>query len=198
MLDVKVFSDFACPFCYLGLYLLEKLENDNIKYNVDWIPFELDPNAPIEGMDLFDIYPKEYILKSLDMLSELGKEYSIEFNNKNNKYSTKRAHLGGFYAKEQNKYNEYSKAMFKAYFGDNINIGDRLEIDKIAKNLGLDIEAMNKAIDAGKYDSLLNQAKNDSEAYKIQSIPSFIINEKSKLIGIRDYERFKQEFLDTI
>ena len=198
MLDVKVFSDFACPFCYLGLYLLEKLEDDNIRYIVDWIPFELDPNAPIKGMDLFEIYPKDYILKSLDMLSQLGKEYGIDFNNKNNKYNTRRAHLGGYYAKEQNKYSEYSKAMFKAYFGDCINIGDKLEVDKIAQKIGLDVEAMNKAIDAGKYNNLLNQAQSAAEAYKIQSIPSFVINEKSKLTGIRDYERFKQEFLDMI
>lgn len=39
MLKVKVFSDFACPYCYLGLCLLEKLREDGIEYEAEWMPF---------------------------------------------------------------------------------------------------------------------------------------------------------------
>lgn len=198
MLEVKVFSDFACPFCYLGLGLLERLKEDGIELNIEWMPFELDPNAPLEGMDLFQVYSKEYVLKSLDMLSKLGKEYGIEYNNKNGKFNTHRAHLGGFYAKEQGMYDDYCKAMFKAYFTDGINLGDKKELDKIANYLGLDIEEMNKSIDSGKYDQEFKESIDESQKYKIQSVPTFIINGNAKVTGVRDYDRFKQEFQDAI
>ena len=86
MLKVKIFSDYACPFCYLGACLMNKLREDGIEYEVEWIPFELDPNAPLEGSDLYKIYSEDYVNSSLNMLSNMGKEYGIEFNNKNGKY----------------------------------------------------------------------------------------------------------------
>lgn len=195
MLKVKVFSDFACPYCYLGLCLLEKLREDGIEYEAEWMPFELDPKAPLEGMDLFDVYPKEYVLKALDMLSKQGEEYGIEFNNKNGKFNTRRAHMAGYFAKEKGKYDEYAKAMFKAYFEYGINIADRNEIDRIAEGIGLDVDSMNKAIDSGVYEQRFEEAYNASMTYKIESIPTFIVNEKARLTGIRNYERFKSDFL---
>lgn len=158
MLKVKVFSDFACPFCYLGACLMDHLKKDGIEYEVEWIPFELDPNAPLEGSDLFDIYPREYVTRSLDMLSRMGKEYGIEYNNINGKFNTHRAHLGGFYAKEKGLYQEYLKAMFKAYFTDGINLGSKDEVSKIAESIGLDSEEMDRAIDSGRYKESYNKA----------------------------------------
>ena len=195
MMNVKVFSDYACPFCYLGLGLLEKLKEDGVEYNLEWIPFELDQNAPLEGMNLFTVYSKEYVLKSLDLLQKLGADYGIEYNNKNSKFNTRRAHLGGFYAKTNNKYEEYGKALFKAYFTDKINIGNRDELDKIAESIGLNVIEMNDAIDSGRYEQMLKDAYKEAEKYKVQSVPSFIINEKTKVAGVRDYPRFKEDFL---
>lgn len=198
MLKVKVFSDFACPFCYLGACLMNRLKEDGIDYEVEWIPFELDPNAPLEGSDLYKVYPENYINSSIKMLSNRGKEYNIEYNNKNGKFNTKRAHMGGYYAKEQGKYDEYLMAMFKAYFTDSINIAHKEEINKVAASIGLNTEEMNQAIDSGKYTKLYEKAKMDAQEYKIQSVPSFIINEKAKMSGIRDYNLFKEEFLESI
>lgn len=196
MLKVKVFSDFACPFCYLGAALMDRLKEDGIKYEVEWIPFELDPNAPLEGMDLFQIYPEEYVIRSLDMLSRMGKEYGLIYNNKNGKFNTHRAHLGGFYAKENGLYDEYLKAMFKAYFTDGINLGDKDVLSKLAENIGLNSEEMNASIDSGKYNESYRIAKEETEKYKIQSVPSFIIDDRAKITGIREYSKFKEEFIE--
>lgn len=198
MINIKAFSDFACPFCYLGAIMMDKLREDKIEYNIEWIPFELDPNAPLEGADLFEVYPKEYVLRSLDMLTNMGAEYGIEYNNKNGKFNTRRAHLGGFYAKEQNKYDSYQKAMFKAYFSDAINLGNKNEVNKIADSIGLNLEEMNQAIDSGKYDTLYEESRKEAEKYKIQSVPTFIIDDKAKIAGVREYAKFKQEFLEFI
>lgn len=198
MLKVKIFSDYACPFCYLGACLMNKLREDGIEYEVEWIPFELDPNAPLEGSDLYKIYSEDYVNSSLNMLSNMGKEYGIEFNNKNGKYNTLRAHLGGYYAKEKGKYEEYLMAMFKAYFADGINLGHKDEVNKIAENIGLDIDEINKAIDSGKYTEAYETAKKQAQEYKIQSVPAFIIDDRRKISGIREYKLFKQEFEDAI
>lgn len=195
MLKVKIYSDFACPFCYLGLELLNRLRNEGVELDAEWFPFELDPNAPLEGMDLFQVYPEEYVLKSLNLLSKLGEPYNIKYNNKNGKFNTRRAHLGGFFAKEKGRYEEYAKAMFKAYFEDSINIGNKEELNNVVGDMGLDVDEMNTAIDSGKYDQMLEEAYDKSIEYKIQSVPTFIINDSGRVTGVRDYNRFKEEFL---
>ena len=195
MLNVKIYSDFACPFCYLGLELLNRLRDEGVELDAEWFPFELDPNAPLEGMDLFQVYPEEYVLKSLDLLSKLGEPYNIKYNNKNGKFNTRRAHLGGFFAKEKGRYEEYAKAMFKAYFEDSINIGNKEELNNVVGDMGLDVDEMNTAIDSGKYDQMLEEAYDKSIEYKIQSVPTFIINDSGRVTGVRDYNRFKEEFL---
>lgn len=64
-------------------------------------------------MDLFNVYPKEYVVKSINYLSRLGEDLGIVYNNINGKFNTRRAHLAGYYAKDQNKYNEFKKAFLE-------------------------------------------------------------------------------------
>jgi predicted DsbA family dithiol-disulfide isomerase len=51
--SIRVFSDYVCPWCYVGLKEAEKL---HARYDVafDWQPFELRPGAPEEGWPLPD------------------------------------------------------------------------------------------------------------------------------------------------
>ncbi|MGI9303925.1 MAG: DsbA family oxidoreductase, partial [Gammaproteobacteria bacterium] len=48
-LDVKVFSDYICPFCYIGSERLFRL-SDEFDLLVDWLYFEIHPDTPTEGM----------------------------------------------------------------------------------------------------------------------------------------------------
>lgn len=194
---IKIFSDFAWPFCYFGLGLVDRLKEDGLEFDLEWIPFELDPNAPEEGMDLYEVYPKEYIHSSLDMLSKMGKKFGIRFNNKNGKFNTRLAHLAGFYALEEGKYDEYAWAVFKAYFEQGLNVYNREVLSKIAKNIGLDPDQMLESIDSEKYNEKLEKAKRLAHEYGIQSVPTFIINHKYKMSGVRDYDSFKKTILDT-
>ncbi len=198
MVKVKVFSDYACPFCYLGACLLNRLKEEGLELEVEWFPFELDPHAPLEGSDLYKLYSEYYVNNSINYLNNLGKEYGIEYNNKNGKFNTRRAHLGGYYAKEEGKYDLYLMAMFKAYFTDGINLGIKEEVDKVASSIGLDIHKMNEKIDSGEYDKLYEKAQEQAQSYNIQSIPAFILDEKTKLSGIKDYKLFKEDFIEAI
>lgn len=195
MYNVKLFSDFACPFCYLGFKMAEKLKEDGIEYNIEWIPYELDSTIPLEGADLYDIYPKKHIEGSMKVLTRLGHNYGIQYNNINNRFNTRRAHLAGYYAMEQGLYPEYAEAIFKAYFEDNLNLGDKEVLDKVVLDLGFDVEKMNDTIDSRFYEERLKLDYEASKDYKIESVPTFIINEKVVVTGVRDYEKFKAEFL---
>ena len=50
-LKVIVYSDYICPFCYIGFHRIEKLKEE---YNLDveWEPFELHPETPKKGLKM--------------------------------------------------------------------------------------------------------------------------------------------------
>lgn len=196
MFKIKIFSDFAWPFCYFGLGLVNKLKEDGIECEVEWVPFELDPNAPLEGTDLFTVYPKDYVVNSINYLNKIGKELNIQYNNLNGKFNTGRAHLAGYYAKEKNKYDEYSNAVFKAYFVDKLNVADKNVLNKIAHGIGLDVEEMNKLVDSGKYDNRLFEDYKLARDYSIRSVPTFFINDEKRISGIKEYGEFKKLILE--
>lgn len=195
MLNIKVFSDFACPFCYIATGIFDKLKKDNIDFTVDWIPYEMHPDIPVEGISVEFKNPKAYIEKLFEMQNNMGREYGIKYNKQEKDYNTHRALLAGEYAKTVGKYEEFSKKVFKAYFVDLENIGKKEILDKIAKEAGLDINEMNHLIDAGKFDSKFDEAKKLIEKFDVEGTPTFIINDKHKIVGIRPYKQMKRSFL---
>ena len=198
MLNIKIFSDFACPFCYIGFSILEKLKKEGIRFNTEWYAYEIRPEAPLEGKEsTLKFYEKEAqrMDKLFEMIAKLSEPYGIEFSKRYISFNTNRAHLAGEYAKIQGKYDQFSKEVFKAYFESFENIADKKVINKIASKIGLNTDEMNEQIDSGKFDEILLRAMDVAEQYKVENVPTFIVNEEHKITGVREYEQFKNNLL---
>ncbi|CCQ93928.1 putative DSBA oxidoreductase [[Clostridium] ultunense Esp] len=195
MLDIKIFSDFACPFCFIVTGIFDKLKEDGVEFAIEWIPYEMHPDIPLEGKSVEGKHPKGYAEKMYEMLNKLGTEYGIKYKMQEKDYNTHRALLAGEYAKSVGKYDEFSKKIFKAYFTDLKNIGNKDILDDIAKKAGLNIEEMNNLINAGKYEANLKRAKNLIGKFEVEGTPTFIINDQHKMVGVRPYEQMKRSFL---
>lgn len=54
-IDLSIVSDTICPWCYVGKRRLERaidaLAPEGITVTLRWLPFELNPTMPAEGMD---------------------------------------------------------------------------------------------------------------------------------------------------
>ncbi|GMG96103.1 DsbA family oxidoreductase [Tepidimicrobium xylanilyticum] len=190
-MKIKVFSDYSCPFCYIAMCFFENLRKDGIKFDIEWIPYEIHPDIPEEGKTIESKYPKGYAEKMHEVLTKFGKEYGIEYKD----YNTHKALLAGEFAKTVGIYDEFSKKIFKAYFTEQLNIGDEKILNTIAKEIGLDVKEMNKLIDSGVFDEKIEKAKKLIDQFKIEGTPTFIINDKHKIVGIRHYEQMKRAIL---
>lgn len=198
MLNIKIFSDFACPFCYIGFSILERLKKEGIKFDAEWYAYEIRPEAPLEGKESTPkFYGEEAQRKDklFEMIAKFSEPYGIKFSKKYISFNTNRAHLAGEYAKTQGKYDEFSKEVFKAYFELFENIADKEIINRIAAKIGLNVDEMNEQIDSGKFDDILLQAMDIAEQYEVENVPTFIINETHKMTGVREYEQFKNNLL---
>lgn len=195
MTSIKIVSDFACPFCYIGFSIAEKLTKEIPDINIEWIPYELDPVLPIEGGDLTDQIPQKQIDMSYRRIERLGSEYNLVYNNKTKKFNTHRLHKAALFARDEGKYYQFAKEAFKNIFEYEKNVGKPVIVNEIGLEVGINIVEMNKRIDEGFYDEEMEEAKNLWSVYGIESVPTFIVNGNRKVTLLKDYERFKKDLL---
>lgn len=196
MNNIKVFSDFTWPFCYIGFSIANKLRKEDPNVAFEWFPFELEPDAPIEGYDFSDKYPIEQIEIGYKRINRLGSEYGLVFNNKFRKSNTHRVHKASLYADKQGKFYEFAEEVFKANFEFGKNIGVPVVINEIGKSVGLDVDEMNKCIDNGDFDKQMEEAHNLVPKYNVESVPTFIVKDDKQVTTLKDYEKFKKDLIE--
>ena len=92
-------------------------------------------------------------------------------------------------------YEPYARQVFTAYFTHNQNIAEKEVIDNIVSELGLDVEEMNRLIDSGIYDNRFRNDIKEGKTNGVTSVPTFVINEKTRFYGVRPYDQFKALFV---
>ncbi|WMM24732.1 DsbA family protein [Tissierella sp. MB52-C2] len=195
MVNIKIFSDFACPFCYIGFSIADRLRKENTNINIEWIPYILDSNVSLDGDDLLNHIPQEQIDMSYRRIERLGREYELVYNNKTKKFNTNRLHQAALYANKENKYYEFAKEAFKAIFEYGKNVGDPTIVNEIGLAAGLNIVEMNNCIEEGTFNDKIEEARNLVSVYEIESVPTFIVNDKKKVELLKDYEKFKKDLV---
>lgn len=196
MKNIKIFSDFACPFCYIGFSIADKLRKENHDIDIVFIPYLLDSDISLDGADLKDSIPQDRIETAYKRIERLGKEYGLIYKNKTKKFNTLRLHKASLYAASKNKFYPFSKEAFKYIFELAKNVGDPLVINELAQSIGLDVDDMNQEIDSGKFDQEIHEAIELSKTFNIESVPSFIVDDIKELTTLKDYERFKKDLLE--
>ncbi len=195
MKEIKIFSDYACPFCYIGLAIAMKLKEEVEDLKIEFVPFLLSPDLPLEGGDLRDSLDEKVIENGYKRIERLGREYGLVYKNKNKKFNTNRLHRAGLYAQSQGKGLEFSLLAYKYIFEYGKNVGDPLIINEIALVLELDTLEMNTEIDKGSFEAEMAEADRLKDVYEINSVPTFIINGEKKVTGLKAYEKLKEDLL---
>src|SRR6218665_1327399 len=102
VISIDIVSDVVCPWCYIGKKRIEKAMTtlkDQYDFQVNYLPFELNPNTPKEGFD-----QKEYLTKKFgdaatfkqmtDRVTAAASEEGLhfDFNNQQKSPNTRDAH----------------------------------------------------------------------------------------------------------
>lgn len=196
MYNFKVFSDFVCPFCYIGFTIADKLNNERDDVDFHWYPYELDPGVSEEGSDISAFIPKDQLDLAFERIEMLGSEYGLNYNHKSKKFNTRKLHLASMYAQSVGKFYPFAKEAFKAVFEDGKNVGKLEVINDIGLLAGLNIQEMNAAIDDPVFMEQFIEAKNLAKVYEIDSVPTFVREDNKKIYTLKDYESFKKDLLE--
>ena len=101
------------------------------------------------------------------------------------------------YAKEQGLFDPYHRGLFKAYWEDGKNLGDKTVLLDTAESAGLDRKELASALETGKYDQEVESQVRFAHEAGITGIPAFIVDNKYLFTGAQPYPVFKQ-VMDTV
>lgn len=202
-MQIEIWSDFACPFCYIGKTRLEnalkKVGNKNIE--LVYKAYQLDPTAPkksdVVAIDYYikrKNFSKEQTLnffKQIEtMAAQTGLEYHMEKTIHTNSFD---AHRLAKWAATFDKEAELTTRLMVAYFKDGQDIADQASLLEIVKALGYDVDAARAVLDDSQaYKDEVHAQIEEARQIGVNGVPFFVINRKYGISGAQEEALFIQ------
>ncbi len=158
----------------------------------DVCAFDLRPGLPPEGISRDEagrgrVYPPGY----LDHLTQTARDSGIEMKRPPLIPNTRKAHEATEFAKVAGLLLPFHRAVFRAYWESEENIGNIDVLCRIGSECGLEAEALRAALDEGRCASEVQEQIEWTRGAGITGVPTFIFEERFALVGAQDYEVFR-------
>jgi len=179
-LKITVFSDYICPFCYVGHHRLMRL-NDSYDLKINWCFIEIHPETSAESEPTTSLdYPSEQWNQLMQGLKKVAAEEDIPIAEHTFTTNSKDAIQLSETCKSLGRETFYKlhESLFSAFFVDEKNIGDREILKTLANDCGIDDETINAAWDNEQSKKTILTNFDQARTFKIQSVPSFVFGER--------------------
>ncbi|EMR07046.1 Protein-disulfide isomerase [Bhargavaea cecembensis DSE10] len=202
-MKIEVWSDYVCPFCYIGKRKLEHaLEKTGLgeKAEIVFKSYELDPQSPETSEEsMVSVLAGKYgttVEQAEGMTANVtaaAKEVGLEYNfSKMRPANTFSAHRLAKWAEEQGKASEISENLLRAYFIENREIGRKEVLADIAEETGLDRKEAEAMLGSGRYEEDVRADIGEARQLGVQGVPFFVLNRKYAISGAQPDEVFEQ------
>jgi predicted DsbA family dithiol-disulfide isomerase len=184
VLHLTLFTDYICPFCYIGDLRLRKLrENYHVLVNFRFL--EIHPETAGQGSATGSLgYSDRQWKGMMDGLLEMARQENIQLEPPRFIANSHRALLLAEAAKESGRetFYELNKNLFEAYFLDRVNIGDENELEKVAIRSGVHQSIIDRAWSDPEYEKVLRSNIAMAIQAGVSGTPTFFIG-KQRLTG---------------
>mgnify|MGYP001031521956 CR=1 FL=1 len=194
---IDVVSDVVCPWCYLGMRRLERaLEGiTDIKADVRWRPFQLDPTIPAEGKER-----KAYMLAKFNDEARLQQVHanlvslgavegiSFDFDAITVAPNTLDAHRLIRWAASSGDgvQGKLVRTLFSYYFEQGKNIGDHGVLAEAAKEAGMDATVVEALLPTDSDREDVSSEIATASRMGITGVPCFLLEGKYAVMGAQD------------
>ena len=205
-LKIDVWSDIACPWCYIGKRNLEtglaatSADDDAPVVDVEFHSFELSPDTPVDfdgdELDFLSQHkgmPRDQVQQMLDRVTGVAAEAGLNYRFDLLKHTnTVKAHELLHFAKAQGRQHELAERLMSAYFAEGRHLGREDELVALAADVGLDAKAARDALHTGDYLDAVRADQAQAGAYNITGVPFFVIDGRYGVSGAQPPEAFSQ------
>lgn len=203
MIQVEIWSDVVCPFCYIGKRHLEAAlaefeHRDQVR--ILWKSFELDPNADRSGrIGVHEMLAKKYG-QSLDWAKRMTGEVAQRAAAAGLQFYFDRAILTNSFdahrlihlAAEHGLQGEAQERFFAAHFMEGRDIGDPKVLLQLGIEIGLDPVEVQKVLAGNDCGSDVRRDEEEAYSLGVRGVPFFLFNRKGLVSGAQPVEVFLQ------
>ncbi|KRK58075.1 DSBA oxidoreductase [Fructilactobacillus fructivorans] len=200
-MEVQVWSDIACPFCYIGrAHFKQALADFDHKDDVEvhYNSFELDTTASGEPETMADHMSKEKGMSKekvdefLSTITELAKETGLKMDTSKIKVvNTLKAYRLLHFAETKGKESELMDKLFEAYFADGLNVDDNAVLTDLAMSVGLNQDEVKSVLDSDKFKNDVRADEAAAQQVGINGVPFYVFNKKYAVSGAQPFKVFK-------
>ncbi|MBR1856591.1 MAG: DsbA family oxidoreductase [Oribacterium sp.] len=190
-MKITYWSDYACPYCYIGEARLKKAIADipELKdVEIEMKAFQLDPSAGEHAAgDTQTRFAHKYGIsmqeagETIEHISKMGIAEGLDFKYATTLFTnTMDAHRLTKLAQSKNDPELAEKiieALFKAYFTDNKELADKELLQKIGEDAGLDAEEVKEVLSSDKYKDEVLLDEREAARYGIHAVPFFVVGQ---------------------
>lgn len=171
-LKIRVWIDFVCPFCLLGETVIRKAI-DGLDVEIEWMPFELRayPTPTLRPED--DYLPNAWKHSVYPTAERMGIDIALPTISP--QPYTRTAFLGLQFAAEHGKADDYVDAVLKAFFQNNLDIGNLQVLKDVVAALGLPAEGLDAAIASPRNHEKHDAALRLARAMGVRAVPSVAV-----------------------
>lgn len=209
-ITIDIWSDIACPWCYIGKRNLEAglaataSDEDAPQVNITFHSFELSPDTPIDfDGDEIDFLaghkgmPREQVTEMLDNVTNVAKNAGLEYRFDLLKHTnTVKAHELLHHAKAEGRQHEMEERLMSAYFTEGKHVGRVDDLVELAVEVGLDADSTRHALNNDRYLPAVRQDQAQARAYGIQGVPFFVVDGQYGISGAQPPEAFTNVIRD--
>lgn len=199
-LKIDFVSDVSCPWCVVGLRALNEALaelGDEVRAQIHFQPFELNPNMPAEGQDLnehiFEKYGStpEQFKANRENIRERGAELGFAFTDGERRiYNTFDAHRLLHWAELEGKQQALKEALFTAYFTDLADPSSHRVLADVAQKVGLDRLRAEAILGSDEFAAQVREQEQLWVSRGISSVPTIVFNDQYAVSGGQPVEVF--------
>lgn len=205
-IKIDVWSDIACPWCYIGKRNLENglaataADDDAPVVEIEYHSFELSPDTPedfhggeVDYLSQHKGISPEQAREMLDRVTgvaaDAGLAYRFDILQHTN---TVKAHELLHFAKENGRQLELAELLMSAYFLEGKHVGRDEDLVALAGEAGLDADAAREALASQRYRAAVRADQAQAQQFGITGVPFFVIDGKYGVSGAQPVEAFTQ------
>ena len=205
---VDIWSDIACPWCYIGKRRFEagvktfQETHPDVQFEVESHSYELAPDTPLDfsgsEVDFLVTHkgmPRAQVEQMLGQMTELAASEGLTFNFDQVKHAnTARAHRALHLAKEQGLQQELLQRLFRAYFEQGRDMSDPDTLAELGAEIGLDPDEVRGALNSEVYGEAVDRDITRARMLGVTGVPFFLIEEKYGVSGAQAADAFAGAF----
>jgi len=171
---------------------IERLRKEH-GVQVKWVHFPLHPDTPAEGKTLEALFAGrgfDVAKKQAEMRARMQAE-GLPYGNRTMTFNSRLAQELGSWADTQPGGEAIHDALFKAYFVDGRNIGDKDVLLEVCQSIGLPVDQAKEVLEKRAFKAAVDAYCEKSLRYGVTGVPTFVIGQNG-VVGAQPYEVLEQ------